>query len=114
MSGEGNPFFGKKHSPEQIVKWSESRLGEKSWQYGRRGSDCHNYGRKDTPEQLAFKRELILGEKNINAKLTQTKVDRIRLLYATNEHTQKELAAMFEVCGSTIFKILHYELWPKV
>lgn len=43
--------------------------------------------------------------------MTQVKVDLIRTMYATNEYTQKELAAMFGVCQSTIFKLLHNESW---
>ncbi len=111
QSGPGNPFYGKTHSPEFLQRMSEERSGERSWLYGKRGAASHNYGRKDTPQQITFKRELIRGEKNINAKLTQEKVDLIRSMYATNEYTQKELGMMFEVCRSTIFKVLHYERW---
>lgn len=61
-SGPGNPFYGKTHSPELIKQWKE-RTGDKHPMFGKRGSECHNYGRKDTPEQIAFKRQLISGEK---------------------------------------------------
>ena len=33
LYGEENGFYGKKHKPEQVKKWSEMRLGEKNPNY---------------------------------------------------------------------------------
>jgi len=38
MKGNGNPFYGKKHSAETKAKLSADRIGEKSWFYGKRKS----------------------------------------------------------------------------
>lgn len=111
MRGEGNPFYGKKHSDEMYKKWSEERKGERCWLYGKRGPEHPAYGVKRTQAERENLRRQFSGERNRNAKLTQKAVDEIRSLYATNEYTQKQLAAMFNVCQSTIYKVLHNEIW---
>ncbi len=42
-----------------------------------------------------------------NNKLIFNQAEKIRKLYKTNNHTQKEIAKMFNVCVHTIFRIIH-------
>lgn len=42
--GSNNPFFGKRHSVETRLRWSNERSGQLNPFYGKRGLACPNYG----------------------------------------------------------------------
>jgi HNH endonuclease len=51
------------------------------------------------------------GEKHQNAKFTQIEANKIRVLYATNKYTQKQLAEMYLVNPMTILRILNNQTY---
>ena len=51
------------------------------------------------------------GEKHWKAKLTEEKVKEIRMLYKTENYTQKEIALLFKVTISNISNIIHNKTW---
>ena len=55
--------------------------------------------------------EAIKGEKNGQAKLTKDKVNEIRVLYASGNFSQRELAKLFSVGQSTIVRVIKNRLW---
>jgi len=54
------------------------------------------------------------GEGSAHAKLTTSDVARIRVLYATGEHTQRQLAEQFGVSAPSIHYIVHRLKWRDV
>ncbi len=57
---------------------------------------------------------LVAGETNGQSKLTDEDVIEIRRLYATGEHTQRELGDRFGVDRATIGLIVRRETWKHV
>jgi predicted transcriptional regulator len=53
---------------------------------------------------------------NINAKrkLTEIDVRKIRDLYRSGDHTQIEIASMFNIGRTTVQGIVFYKSWKKV
>lgn len=49
---------------ESLERMSNAQKGEKSFNYGKRGKDCHNYGRRHSEESLRKNREANSGENN--------------------------------------------------
>jgi hypothetical protein len=123
LTGTSNPFFGKKHSLDSIERNRQAHLGtnsslfgkkrpeevaaktrgEKNGMYGRRGKDHPSYGRK--PNALK-------GEDHPNASLTWELVEQIRSL-ATQGITAKQLALLYGVTASTVWRITSYRLWKS-
>ena len=54
------------------------------------------------------------GENHVNAKLTRNKVIKIRTLWASNEHTFREMAEMFGVTPMTIHMVIAGKTWTHV
>jgi hypothetical protein len=54
-----------------------------------------------------------VGESNPKAKLNWEKVNKIRELYASGSHLQREIAEMFEVSDSCIMYILTNRSWKR-
>lgn len=48
--GEKHPFYGKHHTEESRMKMSEALSGEKNPRFGKKGKDCPIYGRKTSDE----------------------------------------------------------------
>ena len=59
-------------------------------------------------ENMIFLRDI---EGNPRGKLNQDQVSLIRNLYSNGGHTTRSLAQQFKVCQTTIFEILHREIW---
>ena len=53
----------------------------------------------------------VYGERNGHAKLTKEAVRDIRRLYATGEHTQKELGHRFGIHRTAVGKVINGILW---
>jgi group I intron endonuclease len=70
MTGSGNPFFGKKHSPETRQKFVESRVGIKQTVASKRKRSDALKGRSQTPEMVA--RRLAGFTKESRAKISAT------------------------------------------
>ncbi|ADE87501.1 HNH endonuclease [Deep-sea thermophilic phage D6E] len=51
------------------------------------------------------------GEDSPNSKLTKTDIENIRRMYATKQYTQYQLAEIYGVGQSTIWKIVNNERW---
>lgn len=69
MTGENNPFFGKKHSEEFKLKQSEKKSGENGPMYGRKGKDHPSFGLRDSEETRKKKSIARQGNKNPKALL---------------------------------------------
>lgn len=54
------------------------------------------------------------GEKNHNAKLSESHVREIRDLYATGQYTQKALSEMYKVTPRIIYCVVHRETWEHL
>ena len=54
------------------------------------------------------------GTKNGNAKLTPSKVRRIRNLYAAGNETCRSLAEKFEVSPKTVYNVIERVIWRGV
>jgi len=121
-SGEGNPMYGKKHTPEALAKNAASNrvatAGEKNGMYGKRHRDdsieamrAAKVGGKasdETKAKMSAKRQ---GTDNPAAKLDWEKVARIRELHATGEHTLLAISKMFDVSRPMIGDIVKMKRW---
>lgn len=56
-------------------------------------------------------RKRIFGEENVNAKLNNLSVRRIRKLFSTGKHSKSELARQFKVTPSLIREVVLYHIW---
>lgn len=54
------------------------------------------------------------GEDRYNAKLSRNDVREIRRLYATGKYTQAQIAKMFQVTDSCIWRVVHGKTWQHV
>jgi hypothetical protein len=83
----------------------------------------NRHGSKTHPERVArgdntmarkYPEKLPRGEKQWMARLTASKVRRIRVLYASGKYLHKDLAKKFGVATSTIGPIIRREHWKHV
>lgn len=93
-NGENNPFYGKTHSEEVKRIISEANKNKII-------SD-------ETRQKLSIKS---LGENNVNAKLTQEKVNNIKQLLSENNLSSKEISILFGVARTTISAIKCNKIW---
>lgn len=129
--GSGNPMFGKHSSDKQKSAVSQSSSGEKNANAkltNKLAKEIRNkyvsgkYLIQDLAEEYKVNRNnisKILKNKSYkdphykfvdlqgNNKFTTQQAKKIKQLYATNNYTQKQLAEMFKVHWSTIFRILN-------
>ena len=61
VRGEKNGFYGKHHTEEQKVKWSEQRSGKNAPAYGRTGEKHPFYGKHHTEEAKEKMRQALTG-----------------------------------------------------
>ena len=61
VRGEKNGFYGKHHTEEQKVKWSEQRSGKNAPAYGRTGEKHPFYGKHHTKEAKEKMRQALTG-----------------------------------------------------
>jgi len=54
------------------------------------------------------------GEQHGFSKLTRGNVKKIRKLFSTGDHTQPELAEMFDVSVATISRVVRRKTWRHV
>jgi group I intron endonuclease len=107
--GAGNGFYGKHHTDETIAKIIKTLKGKLD------GPKNPMYGKTHTKEArmkislAATGRQC--GEDSPSAKLNWVKVNEIRGKYKTGEYSQRDLAQYYEVCCSTIEKIVNYKIW---
>lgn len=92
---------GMKFSEEHKQKISEARKGYKATDEAR--------ANMSKARKLEF-----AGIKNNKAKIIESSVKEIRLLYATGKYTHRTLAKMFNLTHATIGKIIRYDLWPHI
>jgi len=59
-------------------------------------------------------REAPRGEAHKSSKLTRYDVQRIRILYATDQYSHRELGKMFGINHRAIGRIIRYERWRHV
>jgi group I intron endonuclease len=75
-------------------------------------------GKKASPEarmNMSKARKLeFAGEKNNKVKINEDTVRLIRCMYATGQHTHRQLASMFGLTHATIGKIVRRELWAHI
>ena len=97
MTGEGNPFYGKTHSPEVLSKLRNNKLGTKHTD--------------ETRKRMSKKQK---GSSNPSALLTEDKVIEIKKLFKLKEHTVQQIADMYGVSKSTIENIKYGLTWKHV
>ena len=84
FTGEGNPFYGKRHTDETKAQVSRNRRGKG------------------------------MGEDNGAVKLTEPQVLEIRKLYASGKWTQTRLAERYSVTQTTVSRIVLRQTWRHV
>src|SRR5690606_12771334 len=57
------------------------------------------------------RRRAAVGEMTSRSKLTRTKVEQIRAMYATGGYLQRELAAQFGISGKQVSVIVNGKQW---
>jgi group I intron endonuclease len=93
-SGSKNPFYGKKHSQETIEKARE----------------IANNRSEELKKKMGLKNK---GEKSAHAKLNWDRVNEIRQLYSSGQHTYRSLGKKFNVAYSTIQAIIEKKSWKE-
>ncbi len=110
MTGEKNPFYGKKHSEETKEKIRLANTGENHPYYGKKRP-------KEVGEKIsASKTGNLRGEESCRAKLTWEQVNEIRKLYSERNYrlySQRDLAKRFNVTKGAIYSIVHYQSWKE-
>jgi len=96
--GHRRPFTMSFRTAEHIQHISESKKGKHP-----------NF----SDEDMQFRKERILGEKNFNARLTEKEVIQIRILLAQN-FLGTEIAEKFGVNSSTIYRIRDGKIWAHL
>lgn len=84
--------------------YNETDGGEGSFGVRRYGEDNPNYGKKMKPH---VKDELLKHRR----KLTEEQIQEIKMLYATNNHTQTSLSKQFNVSLTQIHRIVQGKSW---
>lgn len=103
MSGESNPFYGRKHSLSSKRKMSawkkENFIGEQNPNYGKRWNESQ--------------RSRMRGSLNENAKLTEDDVVTIKQRLQRN-HKHQDIASDFGVSRTVITRINSGARWGHV
>jgi group I intron endonuclease len=106
LSGDKNPFYGKKHSAESKQKMSDGNKGKQA----RLGAVLSEETKQKISEGNMGK---AAGEKSGMAKLNDSKVQEIRKLYSSGISAGK-LAKLYNVVKSTILSIIHRRTWKHI
>jgi hypothetical protein len=69
---------------------------------------------QDNTQDMVDKGRQAKGETQYCAKLTETKVKEVRTLFATGKYTKKQIADMYGVASTTIWKLLTGQSWTHV
>jgi group I intron endonuclease len=115
ITGENNPFYGKKHSKETIQKIKDTLKGQMD------GENNPFYGKKHSEETRKKLSQnhigLQAGEKHPRAKLTQRDVLEIRNI-AEKSNNKKQLARdlskQYNVGKKAIEKIIYKHTWRHI
>jgi len=59
-------------------------------------------------------KSILVGEKNIKAKISEEDVQNIIIMYRTKNYTCRQLATIYNVTSGTINKIIKRKLWSHV
>lgn len=99
------------HSKETKEKMSLSHLGKiHSIETKQKMSDSQ-IGRKHSSDTIIKMSDQKLGEKHPRAKLTWEIVNKIRLDYASDNFTYRDLAAKYNTDYSSVGKIINNKIW---
>ena len=117
LAGNKNPFYGKKHTKEQISSISAKNTGLKRTYACRKqksesmlGDRNHFYGKKHSECVVSN----MSGEKSTSAKLNAQQVCNIVELYKSELYTQKQLALMFNISQTQISRIVNCKRWKEI
>ena len=126
VTGEKNPMYGKRASPEARKRMSAAGAGKpKSKEHNlavsraKRGkplSEKHRYAgtRAGLPRRKIDKSNHLRGEESHKAKLTEREVVEIRQLYDSGQFSQRVLARQYAVGRSNIGNIVNRKTWRSV
>jgi hypothetical protein len=91
---------GKRRTPEQKLKISQSIAGEKNPHYGKKGTLSQNYGKKHTNTT-----------KEKRSKITKIIADQIRIEYVRGDISQKKLAEKYGISQTVVSDIVINRIW---
>lgn len=106
-SGINHPFYGKKHTPETLIKMSQSKIGIKMGPATKERKDKISKALKGK-EKIHTK-----GENNPSSKLKDSDIYIIRE-YSKNGLSSRAIANIFKVSATTIKYILNGKIWKHV
>jgi len=124
ITGRGNPFFGKQHTSEIIEMNRHVHIGSNNACYGKkrpeevaaktRGINNGMYGRRGAAHPMFGSKHLhaLKGENHPRTTLTWIKVEQIRMFHLQGT-PQTEIATLFEVAPSVIWRIVHNKSWIR-
>lgn len=130
LVSRGEKVGGSKLTEEVVVElrrlyaaggFTQQKLADK-FGLSREGVGCalrgqnwrHLPGAIDSLSPVALANKARAGERHPTAKLTEQQVREIRRLFASNNHTQKELAAMFGVSAVNVYQIVSRRSWRHI
>jgi len=122
LKGRTSPMKGKHHSKETIIKLSNSHKGKKGYWKDKKLS--YNHKKKLSNSHKGYimpdKQKKIIsitntgkkcnwikrGVNNYNSKLNLEDVSKIRELYKTNNYTYKDIAYLYNIGPTTVYRII--------